>query len=83
MGRKREYAQIRYDILKAIQSGISRKTRIMYKSNTSWRALQEILGQLIQSEMIRVEISHKIVNYYIANKGREYIQYYKKALELL
>jgi predicted transcriptional regulator len=81
MTSKRSKLDIYLDVLKAIRRGTHKPTRIMYRTNLSWKPLMEVLGSLSNQGLITVEIegSHKF--YQITEKGKNVLQYFSRALE--
>jgi len=52
---KRNRTQICIDVLKAIREGYKKPTRIMYRSNLSWRSLKNMLSELETLRLIQKE----------------------------
>jgi len=50
---KRSRLQLFLDVLKVINEGEYRPTRIMYRSNLSWNPLNKILKQMISLKLIK------------------------------
>ena len=57
------------DVLGVVAAGCNRPTQIMYRSNTSWVALQKILESLIASGFLSQRVDHSRTEYLITNKG--------------
>ena len=82
---KRNKTQMYIDVLRAVKDGLKKPTRIMYRSNLSWRPLKNILDELVTLGLVE----RKIVNpqngyrkrtiYMITKKGAKIVQ---KANEL-
>jgi len=53
MTQKRSRLEIYLDVLRAIKKGVNKPTRIMYKTNLSWKPLQEILESMTSQEIIK------------------------------
>jgi predicted transcriptional regulator len=72
--------EIYFDILNVMASGEEKPTRIMYRANLSWRALQTILSRLIEEEFIEVE-GARGKRYRITEKGHLALNYYRRAVK--
>jgi predicted transcriptional regulator len=81
MTSKRSKLEIYIDVLKTIRKGTYKPTRIMYRTNLSWKPLMKVLGSLADQDLISVrdEGNHKF--YEITEKGRNVLQYFSKAME--
>jgi len=81
MTSKRSKLEIYVDVLKTIRKGTSKPTRIMYRTNLSWKPLMKVLHSLDDQDLITVieEGNHKF--YEITEKGRDVLQYFSKAME--
>jgi len=81
MTSKRSKLEIYIDILQTIRKGTCKPTRIMYRTNLSWKPLMEILDSLETQGLIvmKAERSHKF--YEITEKGKNVLQYFTKAME--
>jgi predicted transcriptional regulator len=81
MTLKRSKLEIYLDVLKTIRKGTIKPTRIMYRTNLSWKPLMEVLDSLVKQGLvtIKVEGSHKC--YEITDKGKNVLQYFSKAME--
>ena len=71
------------DVLAAIDSGLSIPTPIMYRSNTSWRVCDEILGSLAERRLIACDyvpgyaILHR-TNIRLTVRGRDVLTEYRR-----
>src|SRR5918997_5091161 len=74
--------QIMGDVLALGTSGI-RKTHIMYKANLSYEQVHLYLGELIEKRLIEQDVSPDGVIYRTTEKGREFLLYYTRVMELL
>jgi predicted transcriptional regulator len=81
MTSKRSKLEIYIDVLKTIRKGTYKPTRIMYRTNLSWKPLMKVLGSLTDQDLISVrdEGNHKF--YEITEKGRNVLQYFSRAME--
>ena len=80
---KRSRLEVYFDVLEAIDQGTKKPTRIMYKTNLCWTALHDVLNILASREFIREEKMKKTKRYYITEKGRNALSYYKKSISTL
>ncbi len=83
MTKKRSRLEIYVETLRWIRSGVNKPTNIMYKSNLSWIPLKEILGSLVNQDLIRVVDNKNKRTYEITEKGRSVLKYFERAEELL
>jgi len=83
MPSKRSKLEIYLDVLKAIRKGTHKPTRVMYRTNLSWRPLMEVLDSLAAQGLISVrdEDNHKV--YEVTEKGRNVLNYFSEAMESL
>ena len=76
---RRSRLEICLDILKAVQKGVNKPTRIMYAVNISWNPLQTVLGSLVSAGFIE-EIETKgdkrtTRRYEITQRGLNVLRY--------
>ena len=83
MNTKRSKLEIYIDILTAISKGTQKPTRIMYRTNLSWKPLTKILESLIAQGLIIREDGGKHSLYEVTEKGRNVLRYFKEAVELI
>ena len=81
--QKRSKLEIYLDVLKAIDAGTRKPTRIMYRANLSWVPLVKILESLLDQDLIAQEEDHKHTVYHITENGRNVLQYFDEAMELI
>lgn len=81
MTRKRSRLKIFLDVLKAIEEGTSRSTRIMYRTNLSMKPLAKVLESLLEQELIKSDVDGKRVCYEITEKGKNVLSYFNRAME--
>jgi len=55
MPLKRSKIEIYLDVLKAIKKGTYKPTRIMYRTNLSWKPLMEVLDALNNQGLVNVK----------------------------
>lgn len=72
MVRRTRY-ELYHDVLKAINTGIEKPTRIMYKANLTYDNLQKIFSTLIENGFIREEYKGDTKRYYITTRGKKAI----------
>jgi predicted transcriptional regulator len=83
MGHKRSRLEIYLDVLKAIREGTRKPTRIMYRTNLSWKPLMKILGSMIDQDLIVKVDEGKHTTYSIADKGRSLLDYFDRAMKMI
>jgi len=83
IGQKRSKLEIYLDVLKVICAGTRKPTRIMYGANLSWIPLVRILESLLDQGLIAGEEDHKHTVYHITEKGRNVLEYFSEAMELI
>jgi len=81
--QKRSKLEIYLDVLKTIDAGTRKPTRIMYRANLSWVPLVKILESLLDQNLITQEEDHKHTVYHITENGRNVLQYFNEAMELI
>ncbi len=69
------------DVLKAIELGIEKPTRIMYKANLTHQMLQKIFTILVQNRFIREEVCGTKKRYYITLKGKNALYHARRNLQ--
>jgi predicted transcriptional regulator len=79
--RRRSRLEIYFKVLEVIQRGVDKPTRIMYGSNLSWNAIQEVFEVLVAGGFVSVKKQGKKSRYHITDKGHRAITYYKRSLE--
>jgi len=83
MSYKRSRLEIYLDILKVIGKGTQKPTRIMYKTNLSWRPLMGILESMLDQSLIIKDDDGKHATYSMTEKGKNVLRYINEAMELL
>lgn len=78
---RRSRLEIYFDVLKAIDNGTDKPTRIMYETNLSWTSVCGVFDALLNSEFIRVEKKKSSTRYYITEKGKNALAYHLRSLE--
>lgn len=80
---KRSRLEVCFDVLEVIDQGTTKPTRIMYKTNLCWTALNDVLNMLKSRKFISEEKKKKTKRYSITGKGRNALSYYKKSISTL
>jgi predicted transcriptional regulator len=57
------------------------KTRVMYRTNLSWRMLQKYLSQLQSRGLL--EVHHSLPKYATTQKGLKFVEKWRELVELL
>ena len=69
------------DVLRAINGGAERPTRIMYKSNLSWLVSQELLTRLSSKGLIRSYVEGDRRRYLLTRTGLDVLSRFVRAAE--
>jgi len=80
---KRSRIEIYLDILQAIRKGVHKPTRIMYRTNLSWKPLMQVLNAMMEQDLIVLEKQGTHVIYKITEKGLNVLNYFNEAMELI
>ena len=83
MSSKRSRIEIYLDVLQVIRKGVQKPTRIMYRTNLSWKPLMQIFDAMIEQDLIISEDMGRHVTYKITEKGINVLNYFHKAMELI
>ena len=83
MSSKRSRIEIYLDILQAIRKGVHKPTRIMYRTNLSWKPLMQVLNAMMEQDLIVLEKQGTHVVYKITEKGLNVLNYFNEAMELI
>lgn len=78
---RRSRLEIFFDVLAVIERGVSKPTRIMYKTNLSWTSLHDVFETLIDGGFILEEAVEKSKRYSITEKGSSALAYHLRSLE--
>ena len=78
---RRSRLELYFDVLQIIGSGVDKPTQIMYKSNSSWTVLHDILETLENGGFIKEEMRKNKLRYCITEKGENALSYHLKSLE--
>ncbi len=83
MTTKRSRLEIYLDVLKAIKKGTRKPTRIMYKTNLSWKPLMKVLESLTAQGFIVMKNENNHIFYEMTEKGKNILRYFSEAMELI
>jgi predicted transcriptional regulator len=83
MTKKRSRLEIYLDILRIINQGETKPTRIMYKTNMSWIPLQQLFESMLSQDLIRETEMSKRKEYAITEKGKRVLGYFKGMTQLV
>jgi predicted transcriptional regulator len=78
---RRSRLEIFFDVLAVIARGVSKPTRIMYKTNLSWTSMQDIFETLIDGGFILEEAIGTAKRYTITERGQNALAYHLRSLE--
>ncbi len=78
---RRSRLEIFFDVLAVIARGVSKPTRIMYKTNLSWTSLHEVFETLIEGGFILEKQVRTSKRYSITEKGQNALAYHLRSLE--
>ena len=84
MSERRTKIHVLIDVLRVIEadSGRAKPTHILYRANLSYKILKDYLNALLQKGFIEVEIDKNHTYYKITEKGRKYLNEYRKLEKL-
>ena len=84
---RRSRLDIYLDVLRAVNNGVKKPTRIMYAVNMSWNPLQKVLRSMVSGEFIReIELKGKkrtTRHYEITQSGLNILNYLDKETDFL
>ncbi|RLA82508.1 MAG: hypothetical protein DRG31_07290 [Deltaproteobacteria bacterium] len=83
MTYKRSKLELYLEVLDAIDKGTGKPTRIMYRTNLSWKPLMKILESLQDQSLIKSEKKGSSTIYRITDKGKNVLEYLGRALKLI
>jgi len=81
MSSKRSKLEIYLDVLRVIKKGTYKPTRIMYRTNLSWKPLMKVLDSLLEQGFIVIIKKDNHIIYKITEKGKNILNYFDRALE--
>jgi predicted transcriptional regulator len=77
---RRSQLEIYFEVLKIIDKGTQKPTRIMYKANLSWVAMSKAFEVLLDGEFIHLKRLGKGKRYQITEKGRQALTYHLRSI---
>ena len=82
---RRDKVKIIYDILKSVQEkgGKIKPTHLLYKSNLSYKRMNELVQELMQKGMIAEEPASSGKVYVLTDKGNKFLNEYYKMVEFI
>lgn len=84
---RRSKLEITLAVLKAVDGGETKPTKIMYASNMSWNLTQKVFADLVEQELLELEEVHGrgrcTKRYSITEKGKNVLDYFEGAKTLL
>ena len=84
---RRSKLDIILTVLKSIQGGMDKPTRIMYAANMSWNSTQKIFADLLRQELIYITeeqgAKRAKKRYHLTDKGMNVLDYFQGASLLL
>ena len=78
---RRSALEMRMDILKVAAEGSAKPTHIMYRSNTSWIALQKNLESLVSLGFMRQTGESSRMEYSITERGMQVLRDYASIVD--
>jgi predicted transcriptional regulator len=75
--------EIQIEILRFINHGVEKPTRIMYSCNINWIPLTKILNSLSEQGAVLKKSNSSRDEYYITDKGRTILEYYDRSTSML
>lgn len=80
---KRSRLEIYLDILEVVRKCPQKPTRIMYKTNLSWKPLMKILECLLNQGLLSVAEDGNHTIFEITEKGKNVLKHFKESMELI
>ncbi|MEK6964411.1 MAG: winged helix-turn-helix domain-containing protein [Nanoarchaeota archaeon] len=82
---RRDKVKIIYDILKSVQEkgGRIKPTHLLYKSNLSYKRMNELVQELMGKGMIAEESVSSGKMYILTDKGHKFLNEYHKMVEFI
>lgn len=80
---RRSMLEIQIEILRCINQGVEKPTRIMYACNINWIPLTKVLGSLSEQGAIEKRANSSRDEFYITEKGRTILEYYDRSTSML
>ena len=83
MTYKRSKLELYLEVLDAIDKGTRKPTRIMYRTNLSWKPLIKILNSLQDQSLITSQKKGNSMIYQTTDKGKDVLKYLTRAMGLI
>ena len=84
---RRSKLEITLAVLKAVDEGITKPTKIMYATNMSWNLTQRVFSDLVEQGLLCVEevqgSGRSTKRYKLTEKGQNVLEYFEGARALL
>ncbi len=84
---RRSKLDIMITVLKTIEGGMDKPTRIMYAANMSWNSTQKVFADLLRQELVYIteeQGSRRAKKrYHLTDKGMNVLEYFQGASSLL
>ncbi len=81
---KRDKYRIIRDILYFVSyQEVVNKTRIVYKCNLNFKNANKILNELQKMELLGNKMSGRTSNYFVTEKGLDFLKHYNSALNMM
>jgi len=71
---KRSRLQLFIDVLRAIEKGESKPTRIMYKSNLSWLPFRQILNRMVELRLVKKKKEGTRQLFLMSERGKDFLK---------
>jgi predicted transcriptional regulator len=78
---RRSRLEIYFDVLKVVERGVHKPTRIMYSTNLSWKTLREVISVLTSKGFMSEGEVKNSKRYKVTERGRNALLYRRKSLE--
>jgi predicted transcriptional regulator len=83
MSYKRSKLEIYLEVLKVINKDTEKPTRIMYRTNLSWKPLTKVLESMQDQGFITSHKKGGSTIYKVTEKGKNVLKYFTEAMELI
>jgi len=83
MTYKRSKLELYLEVLDAIDKGTRKPTRIVYRTNLSWKPLIKILNSLQDQSLITSQKKGNSMIYQTTDKGKDVLKYLTRAMGLI
>ncbi len=83
MSSKRGRLEIYLEVLRVVRKGTEKPTRIMYKTNLSWKPLMKVLKSLRDQGLVASHRKGRSTTYEVTEKGKNVLKYFTEAMNLI